>query len=252
MSCPPFTEPTTNYWQEILPPEHVTSPPWQYGVPTALPDSRVLLLPVRPLNNTDNDAVASLLVNQASISVVAELGSFLADRVRHYNPEVIIGLPTLGLSLAPVVAQNLGLGKWCFFLRVHKGVLITDYTTEERYVPLWYSRKFWYDDQLSADVSSITSPGLGMKKVYLDPYQLPLVKGRRVVIVDDAVSSGSTIQATWDMLEKVGCEIQACGVVMKQGDKWKAVLGEERASKLVYVLESPLLRMVENGWDLRF
>lgn len=122
---------------------------------------------------------------------------------------------------------------------------------EARYVPLGYSRKFWYKDELSADVSSITSPGLGLKKVYLDPYQLPLVKGKKVVIIDDAVSSGSTLQATWDMLERVGCDIQACGVVMKQGDNWRAVLGEDRASKLVYVLESPLLRAVEDGWDLR-
>lgn len=90
-----------------------------------------------------------------------------------------------------------------------------------------------------------------MKKVYLDPYQLPLVKGKRVVIIDDAVSSGSTLQATWDMLERIGCDIQACGVVMKQGDRWKSILGAGRASKMVYVLESPLLRAVEDGWDVR-
>jgi adenine/guanine phosphoribosyltransferase-like PRPP-binding protein len=90
-----------------------------------------------------------------------------------------------------------------------------------------------------------------MKKVYLDPHQLSLVEGRKVAIIDDAVSSGSTLNATWDLLERIGCDIQACGVVMKQGDKWRASLGEDRASKLVYVLESPLLRAVEDGWDLR-
>ena len=72
-----------------------------------------------------------------------------------------------------------------------------------------------------------------------------------MVIIDDAVSSGSTLQATWDMLERVGCEVQACGVVMIQGDKWKDVLGEDRISKLVYVLQSPLLRFVGDGWDVR-
>lgn len=56
-----------------------------------------------------NDAVASLLVNHALMSVVTELGKFLAESVCPFNPEVIIGLPTLGLSLAPIVAQNLGL-----------------------------------------------------------------------------------------------------------------------------------------------
>lgn len=69
------------------------------------------MLPIRPLRNVANDAVASLLVNQASISVVSELGTFLAERVRPFHPDVIIGLPTLGLSLAPIVAQHLGLSK---------------------------------------------------------------------------------------------------------------------------------------------
>lgn len=62
----------------------------------------------------------------------------------------------------------------------------------ERYVPLGYSRKFWYVEELSAEVSSITSPGLGLKRVYLDPHQLPLLKGKKIVIIDDAVSSGKT------------------------------------------------------------
>lgn len=118
-------------------------------------------------------------------------------------------------------------------------------------MPLGYSRKFWYQDELSADVSSITSPTLGLKKVFLDPHQLSLVKGKKVVIIDDAVSSGRTLQATWDMLDRIGCDIQACGVVMKQGSKWMDVLGPERTAKLVYVLESPLLRAIDAGWDVR-
>ena len=114
-----------------------------------------------------------------------------------------------------------------------------------------YSRKFWYVDELSTEVSSITSPGLGLKKVYLDPHQLPLLRNKRIVIIDDAVSSGKTLQATWDLLESIGCDIQACGVAMKQGAKWMEVLGAERASKVVYVLESPLLRALDGGWHVR-
>ncbi|KAI9746679.1 MAG: hypothetical protein M1818_000393 [Claussenomyces sp. TS43310] len=227
-----FTEPTTSYWQELEPAERASAaPPWQYGVPAQLPDSRVLMLPIRRLASSADEAVASLLVNQASMQVVAELGAFLAERIRPFEPEVIVGLPTLGLSLAPIVAQRLGL---------------------QRYVPLGYSRKFWYDEALSADVSSITSPSRGHKRVYVDPHQLPLLRGgRRVVVVDDAVSSGTTLQATWDLLESLGCDIRACGVVMKQGDRWEALLGPDRVDRLVYVLESPLLRAVQGGWDVR-
>ncbi|KAF7904445.1 hypothetical protein EAF00_001779 [Botryotinia globosa] len=226
-----FTEPTTAYWQTILPSNHTPqTPPYRYGFPAKLPDSRFLVLPIRPLKDNPKHAVASLLVNQASMEVVDTLSDFLADLVRRFEPDVIIGLPTLGLSLAPLVARNLGF---------------------KRYVPLGYSRKFWYDDALSASVSSITSPELGLKKVYLDPHQLPLVLGKRCVIIDDAVSSGATLKTTWDLLEKIGCDIVACGVVMKQGNKWEQKIGQERVDRLVYVLESPLLEAVDEGWTFR-
>jgi hypothetical protein len=110
-----FTRPTTDYWQEIVgenqiePASRVS--PWQNGVPVELPDSRFLVLPIRPLNNTKNEAVASLLVNQASMEVVEELGTFLAEEVRPFEPDVVIGLPTLGLSLAAIVAKTLGKSK---------------------------------------------------------------------------------------------------------------------------------------------
>ena len=121
----------------------------------------------------------------------------------------------------------------------------------DRYVPLGYSQKFWYSDTLATEVSSITSPS-GRKKLYLDPKQLSLVRGKRAIMIDDAVSSGKTLQASWDFLEseEVGCQVLGVGVVMKQGEKWRTLL-EERQDKVRWVFESPLLRAVEGGWDVR-
>ncbi|TVY29307.1 hypothetical protein LHYA1_G001404 [Lachnellula hyalina] len=149
---------------------------------------------------------------------------------REVEVEVVIGLPTLGLGPAAAVARGLGL---------------------DRYIPLGYSRKFWYDDKLSTLISSITSPD-GQKRVYLDPNLLELVRGKKVVIVDDAVSSGKTLNAIWNFLTSpaIGCQVIAAGVLMKQGGKWRDVLGEERARHVVGVFESPVLRAVEGGWDL--
>jgi len=61
------------------------------------------------------------------------------------------------------------------------------------------------------------------------------------------------LKATWDFLESeaVGCEVLGTGVVMKQGERWRGVLGEERVDKVVWVFDSPLLRRVERGWDIR-
>jgi adenine/guanine phosphoribosyltransferase-like PRPP-binding protein len=225
-----FTEPTANYWQEILPATTPRrTPPWQYSVPVSLPDNRILDLPIRPLATNSSEAVASLLINQASFNVVSDLATHLTKLIRPYQPEIIIGLPTLGLTLAPLVAHGLG---------------------HTRYVPMGYSRKFWYMEDLSTAVSSITSPGVGEKRVYLDPHLLHLICGKRVAIIDDAVSSGSTLSAVWELLDGL-CDVCVCGVVMKQGRKWEVVLGEEKARKVIGVFESPLLKKVDGGWDLR-
>ena len=71
------------------------------------------------------------------------------------------------------------------------------------------------------------------------------------MIIDDAVSSGKTLKASWDFLEAVECEVVGCGVVMNQGIRWKGVLGKEKAGKVCWVFECPLLKRVEDGWDVR-
>ncbi|MCA0242991.1 MAG: phosphoribosyltransferase [Proteobacteria bacterium] len=226
---------TTGYWQQLLDaaPADV-APPWRRSVPVALPDGRWLRLPIRPLpaepepevRPEPGHAVASLLCNHASLAVLDALGELLARQLAPLGAEVVVGLPTLGLALAPIVARQLG---------------------HARYVPLGYSRKFWYDDALSAAVVSITSPGAA-KRVYLDPHLLPLVRGRRVLLVDDAVSSGRTARAPWDLLQSLGAEVLALGVAMRQGQRWRAELGPERAARVEGVFDSPLLRATPAGW----
>jgi adenine/guanine phosphoribosyltransferase-like PRPP-binding protein len=221
------TDATTGYWQDLLAqaPADVL-PPWQRSVPVALPDGRWLRLPVRPLPQEPGHAVASLLCNHASMAVLDALGGLLAARVAPLGAEVVVGLPTLGLALAPAVARGLG---------------------HARFVPLGYSRKFWYDDTLSAAVVSITSPTPG-KRVYLDPQLLPLIEGRRVLLVDDAVSTGRTARAPWDLLESLGAQVLALGVAMRQGRRWVDELGPGRADRVFGVFDSPLLQASPAGW----
>lgn len=229
---PHFTEPTTHYWQQLLPPEAAPredAGPWQYGYPARLPDGRILRLPIRPLASEPRHAVASLLVNHASMEVVHTLARMLGEALAPLAPALVVGLPTLGLSLAPGVAETLG---------------------HSRYVPLGYSRKFWYEEPLSAAVHSITSPTPG-KRVYLDPHLLPLLQGQRVALVDDALSTGTTMAAAWDLLEGLGVQVVGCGVAMLQGERWRERLGPQRAPKVVGVLRSPLLQAVPEGWALR-
>lgn len=227
-----FTEATTAYWQQIV--EAATlphpDPPWRFGYPARLPDGRVLMLPIRQLASEPTHAVASLLLNQAALEVVDTLAGMLAAQLRAIEAVTVIGLPTLGLTLASAVARELG---------------------HARYVPMGYSRKFWYDEALSTPVSSITTPTPG-KRIYLDPHLLPLVAGQRVILVDDTASSGTTLQAAWNLIESLGANVVACGVVMRQGRRWNEKIGPERSARLVGVFDSPLLQAVPEGWVQRY
>ena len=221
---PHFTEATIGHWQRIVAADAVErpEPPWQFGYPARLPDGRVLMLPIRQLAGEPAHAVASLLVNHASLEVVDTLGAMLAQRLAPQAPELVIGLPTLGLTLAPVVARALG---------------------HARYLPL-----------VLTGVSSgmtrrcprrcIRSPRRRRASASTStPTCARLIQGRRLVLVDDAVSTGTTLLAAWDLIESLGGEVVACGVAMLQGRRWVREAPGQRAARVVGVFESPLLEI---------
>jgi adenine/guanine phosphoribosyltransferase-like PRPP-binding protein len=224
-----FTEPTTGYWQELtpdIPARLPAAPPFRFGYPVRLPDGQVLVLPLRQLSGGDT-AVASLIANQASHAVVSALAGHMAAQARTLEADVVAGLPTLGLAFASLVAAMLD---------------------QPRYVPLGYSRKFWYEDALSEPVSSITSPDVG-KRLRLDPNLLPLVEGRRVVLVDDAVSSGTTVVSAARLLHRIGAEVTGVVVAMKQTNRWETALATLPFPLPVRAAYGcPLFRRGEDGW----
>lgn len=226
-----FTEPTTGYWQVLLPDVPAGpdgEPPFRFGYPVRLPDGRALVLPIRELPDGEG-AVASLIINQASFDVVRALAGFMTDAARDLRAEVVVGLPTLGMALAPLLAEGLG---------------------HQRFVPFGYSRKFWYDEDLSEPVSSITSPG-GGKRIYLDPNQIELLRGRRIVVVDDAVSTGRTIAATARLLRRLSLDMVGIVVAMKQSERWRAGLAEvspDLPNLVKGVFGCPRFRRSDDGW----
>ena len=224
-----FTQPTLTYWQELydeVPARFSALPPHRYGYPVRLPGGKVLVLPLRRLPGSEH-AVASLIANQASHNVVAALSDIMAEQARALGAEVVVGLPTLGLSFAVLVAERLG---------------------QNRYVPLGYSRKFWYDDALSEPVSSITSPEAG-KRLRLDPNLLPLIEGRRIVLVDDAISSGATAVAACRLLARAGAEIAGIVIAMKQTNRWVGTMeGVVPAENVRAAYGCPRFTLRDDGW----
>jgi adenine/guanine phosphoribosyltransferase-like PRPP-binding protein len=218
------------FWQTLDPPgTHTTVGPFTGSWPATLPDGRQLLLPIRVLPGDGTRGVAGLISNQASLVVLDALVEAMAAPLAAAEPDLIIGVPTLGLPLAEGVARRLG---------------------HSRLLPLSTSRKFWHQDELSEPLSSITTPER-RKSLFIDPRLLPLLDGRRIVVIDDVVSSGQSMVATLRLLRKVGVTPVAISVAMRQGDKWRAALAAENAGwpELVQsVFGSPLLRKEGDGW----
>ncbi|RVG72029.1 phosphoribosyltransferase [Sinorhizobium meliloti] len=217
-----------DYWQEVFPPgSFVGDGGFRTFFPATLADGRQILLPIRPLSD-GRHALASLIINQASFEVEDALAEELAARLAPFRPEIVAGLPTLGLTLAAAVARKLG----------HK-----------RYVPLGTSRKFWYVDDLSVPLSSITTPGQ-KKRLYVDPRMLPLLRGRRVVLIDDVISSGASILAGLSLMAACGIEPVAIGAAMLQSERWRQPLAElspQWPDRTVGVFATPMLVRADDG-----
>ncbi|SEK21641.1 phosphoribosyltransferase [Pacificibacter marinus] len=189
-----------------------------YAVPFG---AGTLLLPIRQLSDGVR-GVASLILNQASFAVLDALADELAEQLKPHAPDVIVAVPTLGLPLAEAVARRLG---------------------HARLVPLSNSRKFWYDDALSVDMSSITSPGQG-KRLYLDPRMVPLLSGR-VAVIDDVLSSGSSIASVLRLLCQQQIAPTVIGAAMLQGDAWTNHVGDV---SVVGAFGTPILKKTDAGW----
>ncbi|MFL5019166.1 MAG: phosphoribosyltransferase, partial [Rhizobium sp.] len=113
----------------------------------------------------------------------------------------------------------------------------------DRYVPLGTSRKFWYRDELSVALSSITTP-TQQKRLYIYPRMLPLLQGQRVALIDDVISSGASIVAGLHLLTGCGIEPVVIGAAMRQSERWRdslAAAGPQWNARTVGVFATPIL-----------
>jgi adenine/guanine phosphoribosyltransferase-like PRPP-binding protein len=207
------------YWQAFGAAADRTGP-WRETYRAPMPDGSVLRLPLRDFGAF---AVAGFIANQAAFPVVRRIAGWMTEVARPFRAEVVVGLPTLGQAFAPLVAEALGHANWV--------------------APSW-SRKRWYDEELSVPVSSITSPA--ERRLWLDPRLLPRLIGRRVLLVDDVVSTGASAQAGLALLRAAGAEPQAAVVAMAQGDRWRRAWPTSVPLRAAFA--TPIFQPDAEGW----
>jgi adenine phosphoribosyltransferase len=92
------------------------------------------------------------------------------------------------------------------------------------YVILRKSYKPYMGDALRAETLSITTgqPQL----LVLDEKDRELLKGKQVVIVDDVISTGSTLQGMRMVIEKAGAKVAKEAAILTEGErsKWEQIV----------------------------
>lgn len=112
-------------------------------------------------------------------------------------------------------------------------------TPEAKSIPLAYSLslitgkpfivlrkvyKPYMGETIQAETMSITT---GEPQIlYLDEKDHELVRGKKVVLVDDVISTGSTLEGMRKVIDRAGAQIAGVAVVFTEGDesKWDEVI----------------------------
>lgn len=130
----------------------------------------------------------------------------LAAKIATHQPDVVCGPLTGGAFLAELVARELGL-------------------------------EFVFAERIVSDRS-----GLFPVDYRLAPALRDVVQGKRIAVIDDAISAGSAVRATLADLEALGARTVELAALMIIGDR-PAALARERKLPLEW-----LVRLPNNVW----
>lgn len=162
-------------------------------------------LPICPLND-------KLSIGAFVIFGDCELTEACATELLKKAPEYdyLITAESKGIPLAYEMARQHGDKKW---LLARKGA------------------KLYMQNVVGVEVKSITTAAV--QKLYLDGADAALMKGKRVLIVDDVISTGESLHALEALVNQAGGEIVGRMAILAEGD------AQERTD-LIYLEKLPV------------
>ncbi len=177
-----------------------------------------------PLVALDDElGIALLITVDLGVAFVERAGAELAERLAGHGIECVASVATMGIPVAIEVTRDLGL---------------------DQYVILHKTPKIHLADAVTEPVRSITTAT--PQRLLFDRARIPAVQGRRVALIDDVVSSGSSCGAALRLLRGVGAEVVAIGTIVTEGTAWRDELGAD-AELVVALGEIPLFTALADG-----
>ncbi|MCI6374797.1 MAG: adenine phosphoribosyltransferase [Clostridiales bacterium] len=124
--------------------------------------------------------------------------------------DYIITAESKGIPLAYEMARQCGAPKW---LLARKGA------------------KLYMRDVFSVEVRSITTDHV--QKLYLDGEDAALMRGKRILVVDDVISTGESLAALEKLVTEAGGEICGRMAILAEGDA-------QQREDIIYLEKLPL------------
>ena len=100
--------------------------------------------------------------------------------------------------------------------------------------------KLYMRDVFSVTVNSITTEG--EQKLYLDTADAELIKGKRILLIDDVISTGKSLEALEKLVAKAGGDVCGRMAILAEGDA-------TRRDDIIYLEKLPLFDREGNPLD---
>ncbi len=127
--------------------------------------------------------------------LVQAVSKALGDKLRSYQFDALVTPEAKSIPLAYGLAIELDLP----------------------YVVLRKSFKPYMGDALQSETLSITTGAV--QTLFLDEKDRDLIKGKRVALIDDVISTGSTLQGMRLIMEKAGAQVAVEAAIFTEGDR---------------------------------
>ena len=145
------------------------------------------------MNISDTLAIAGFVI-LGDTEIVTRTAEELAKKVPE-GTDIILTAETKGIPLAHEMARVLGMKK---------------------YIVARKSVKAYMENPICVEDESITT--MGKQRLYLSQDDVDLIRGRKVLLVDDVISTGGSMKAMKEITEKAGGRVIGEAAILAEGD----------------------------------
>lgn len=170
---------------------------------------------ILPFVDIDDHLAFASFVVLSDVELIRAVAPLLAEKIR--DCEMIVTAEAKGIALAYEISRLLDLKK---FIVARKSI------------------KSYMKDTVETDVRSITTASA--QHLYLDGKDSMEIKGKRICLLDDVVSTGDSLKALETLTEKAGAIITSKACILAEGEA-------ARREDLIFLQKLPLFRKTGNS-----